>query len=203
MELDSDGGAAAFPPMQERDGSRSRAGGRLVLVRSRCLRRSRPRACFRRRSRSTGCGDALVRAGRPAVSRRSLAAHRLRSARSVFRLAAGFSRGERARLMENGRLLNAVARVSLGEDPVDVVLSLAVADDEVLGDLAVGASIGGQVGGPRVPSAGCRLRSLSLDGAAGGPVFRRGPAPRRMRAGRSPATWWRARRPAARRGGRR
>jgi hypothetical protein len=35
MELDSDGSAAAFPPMQERDGSRSRDGGRLILVRSR------------------------------------------------------------------------------------------------------------------------------------------------------------------------
>src|SRR5215208_8481269 len=32
MELDSDGVAAVFPPMQERGASRSRAGGRLVLV---------------------------------------------------------------------------------------------------------------------------------------------------------------------------
>jgi hypothetical protein len=33
MELASDGGAAVFPPMQERGASRSRAGGRLLLVR--------------------------------------------------------------------------------------------------------------------------------------------------------------------------
>ncbi len=32
MELDGDGVAAVFPPMQERGASRSRAGGRLVLV---------------------------------------------------------------------------------------------------------------------------------------------------------------------------
>jgi transposase len=35
VELDSDGGAAAFPQMQERDGRRSRAGRRLVRVPSR------------------------------------------------------------------------------------------------------------------------------------------------------------------------
>jgi transposase len=35
VELDSDGGAAAFPQMQERDGRRSGAGGRLVLVQGR------------------------------------------------------------------------------------------------------------------------------------------------------------------------
>jgi hypothetical protein len=34
MELDSAGGAAAFSPMQERDGRRSRGAGRLQLVRS-------------------------------------------------------------------------------------------------------------------------------------------------------------------------
>jgi hypothetical protein len=32
VELDSDGGAPAFPHMQERGGSGSRAGVRLVLV---------------------------------------------------------------------------------------------------------------------------------------------------------------------------
>jgi hypothetical protein len=46
MELDSALGAAAFPPMQERGGSRSRAGGRLVVVRSEHPQR-RPRGdCF-------------------------------------------------------------------------------------------------------------------------------------------------------------
>jgi hypothetical protein len=34
MELDSGGGAAAFSWMRERPGSQSRAGGRLLLVRS-------------------------------------------------------------------------------------------------------------------------------------------------------------------------
>jgi hypothetical protein len=37
MELDSAGGAAAFPPMQEHRGTRSRSAGRLVLVRDRRL----------------------------------------------------------------------------------------------------------------------------------------------------------------------
>ena len=39
MELDRDSVAAVFPPMQERGASRSRPGGRLVLVRSERLRR--------------------------------------------------------------------------------------------------------------------------------------------------------------------
>src|SRR5215216_7161182 len=37
MELDSTGGAAAFRRKQERRGSRSRVGGRLVLVQPTCL----------------------------------------------------------------------------------------------------------------------------------------------------------------------
>jgi transposase len=55
MELDSDGGAAAFPQMQERDGRRSRAGRRLVLVRSDTARASAgATAAWRKESR----GDA-------------------------------------------------------------------------------------------------------------------------------------------------
>jgi hypothetical protein len=45
MELDSAGGAAAFSPMQERDGRPSRGAGRLLLVHSGCLALGWPDAC--------------------------------------------------------------------------------------------------------------------------------------------------------------
>ena len=59
MEVSSDGIAAALPGMQKRGRSRSRAGGRLVLVHSERLGRRGRHACFHVAGESAGAAGAL------------------------------------------------------------------------------------------------------------------------------------------------
>jgi hypothetical protein len=73
MELDSDGVAAVFPPMQERGASRSRAGGRLVLVRLRSERARqavRQDCSFAKKQESPPALLVVIQGGRAGLDRR-------------------------------------------------------------------------------------------------------------------------------------
>jgi hypothetical protein len=67
MELDSTGGAAAFSPMQERDGRRARGAGRLQLVQAGRARVGRRCARSWRESERVGVGHGPTDAHRPAA----------------------------------------------------------------------------------------------------------------------------------------